>query len=81
MNSATPATGEQFVKDANGKPVAVVLDIATYERLREAEEDLADIRAFDEAWPAAQADLAKGEVISLDDYAKQRATRRKDVSR
>jgi hypothetical protein len=77
MKSETPNSGEQFVTDPNGKAVAVVLDIATYERLREAEEDLADIRAFDEAWPAAQADLANGDVISLDDYIKERASRRK----
>ena len=77
MKSADPTSGEQFVKDAQGTPVAVVLDIATYERLREAEEDLADIRAFDEAWPAAQADLKNGDVIDLDDYVSQRKSRGK----
>jgi PHD/YefM family antitoxin component YafN of YafNO toxin-antitoxin module len=68
MKSATPVAGEQFVKDAQGHPVAVVLDIATYERLREAQEELADIRAFDEAWSGAQEDLKKGNVVSLENY-------------
>jgi hypothetical protein len=70
-----PAPVEQFVTDSQGNRVAVVLDIATYERLREAEEDLADIRAFDEAWPQAQADLKSGNVIDLDDYITKRAAR------
>jgi hypothetical protein len=70
-----PAPVEQFVTDSQGNRVAVVLDIATYERLREAEEDLADIRAFDEAWPQAQADLKSGNVIDLDDYITERAAR------
>ena len=29
---------EQFVTDAKGKPVGVLLDLKTYERLREAED-------------------------------------------
>ena len=35
----------QFVVDPQGKRLGVLLDLETYERLREAEEDLADIRA------------------------------------
>jgi hypothetical protein len=69
--------GEQFVTDAEGRAVAVVLDIATYERLREAEEDLADLRAFDDALPQAETDLKTGNVISLDDYKANRASRSK----
>jgi hypothetical protein len=47
---------EQFVTDAKGRPVGVLLDLKTYERLREAEEDLADIRAYDAARPKVTAD-------------------------
>jgi hypothetical protein len=43
---------EQFVTDAKGRPVGVLLDLKTYERLREAEEDLAD----DAARPKVTAD-------------------------
>ena len=39
----TLALKEQFVTDAGGKRLGVLLDLATYERLREAEEELADI--------------------------------------
>lgn len=65
---------EQFVTDAKGKPVGVLLDLKTYERLREAEEDLADIRAYDAARPKVTADLKSGQVSTLTDY---RATRAK----
>jgi hypothetical protein len=79
MNKATPTPlgGEQFVTDSAGQPVAVVLDIVTYERLREAEDELGDIRAFDKAWPEAQEDLKKGDVVSLQDYLAERKSRGK----
>jgi hypothetical protein len=38
---------EQFLTDAKGKRTAVVLDLQTYQHLREAEEELADIQAYD----------------------------------
>ena len=42
---------EQFVTDGKGKRVGVLLDLKTYDRLREAEEELADVRAYDAARP------------------------------
>ena len=40
---------KQFLVDEKGRRTAVVLPIAEYDRLVEADEDLADIRAADEA--------------------------------
>jgi PHD/YefM family antitoxin component YafN of YafNO toxin-antitoxin module len=40
---------KQFLVDEKGRRTAVVLPIEEYERLLEAEEDLADLRAADEA--------------------------------
>lgn len=68
---------EQFVTDATGKRVGVLLGVRTYERLREAEEDLADIRAYDAMRAKIQAELSAGQAISLADYRSQRNTRRK----
>lgn len=68
---------EQFVTDASGKRLGVLLDVATYDRLREAEEELSDIRAYDTARPKVQAEVAAGKVISLADYQTRRTTRRK----
>lgn len=39
----------QFIIDGEGKRIAVILDIDQYEHLRDASEELEDIRAFDEA--------------------------------
>ena len=41
----TAALKEQFVTDAKGKRVGVLLDLKTYAQMREAQEELADIQA------------------------------------
>jgi PHD/YefM family antitoxin component YafN of YafNO toxin-antitoxin module len=43
------ATRPRYIVDEKGKKVAVVLEIAEYERLIEKLEELADIQAYDEA--------------------------------
>jgi hypothetical protein len=58
----------RFVTDAKGKTVGVLLDLKTYERLREAEEDLADIRAYAAARPKVLAELKVGQVSTLAEY-------------
>jgi PHD/YefM family antitoxin component YafN of YafNO toxin-antitoxin module len=45
----TVATEERYLVDGEGNRVAVVLDLETYRRLLEAEEELEDIRAYDAA--------------------------------
>ena len=62
----------RFVTDANGKTVGVLLDMKTYERLREAEEDLADIRAYDAERPKVIADVKAGRTNSLSEYRSRR---------
>ena len=71
------AEKEQFIVDASGDRVGVVLDLPTYERLREAEEELDDLRAYDAAAPRVKAEIAKGDFLTLADYRKARAARRK----
>jgi hypothetical protein len=40
---------EKFLKDRNGKPTAIVLDIESYRRLRQRLEDLEDALELDKA--------------------------------
>ena len=40
---------EQYLVDAEGNRIKVVLDLADYQRLLEALEELDDLRAYDEA--------------------------------
>ncbi len=45
---------ERFIVDAAGNRIAVVLDVAEYNRLMEELEELEDLRAFDQAKAAAE---------------------------
>ena len=59
---------EQFLTDAKGRRTGVVLDLNTYERLREAEEELADIQAYDSTRARAHAEVAAGRFSTLAAY-------------
>ena len=59
---------EQVVTDLKGRPVGVLLGLKTYARLRRAEEELGDVRAYDEARPKVVAELKAGRFATLADY-------------
>jgi hypothetical protein len=71
------AKAEQFVTDATGKRVGVLLDLRTYDLLREAQEELADIRAYDVARPKVHAELKAGQSIFLSEFDSKRPKRLK----
>jgi hypothetical protein len=62
------AKEEQFLTDAKGKRTGVVLDLQRYQHLREAEEELADIQAFDALHDRAHAEIAAGQSTTLTSY-------------
>ncbi len=64
----------RYVTDENGERVGVILDVREYERLTEALEDLADLRAADEALDA----IARGEeeLLPLDEAVREIEERR-----
>ena len=62
------AKDEQFLTDAKGKRTGVLLDLPTYERLREAEEELADIQAYDALHDRAHSEIATGQSATLTTY-------------
>ena len=68
---------EQFLTDAKGKRTGVLLNLDTYERLCEAEEELADIQAYDAARPKVSADLKAGNFTTLADYRAKHNGKRK----
>jgi hypothetical protein len=72
----TMAKPEQFVTDTTGKRVGVLLDLKTYDRLRDAEEELADIRAYDAALPKVHAEIKAGKFDTLSDYMTKRNRRK-----
>jgi hypothetical protein len=66
------AKEKQFLIDAKGKRTGVVLDLKTYEHLREAEEELADIHAYDALHDRAYSEIAAGQSTSLKSYRTSR---------
>jgi PHD/YefM family antitoxin component YafN of YafNO toxin-antitoxin module len=54
----------RYVTDEKGERVGVILDVKEYERLIEAMEDLADLRAADEA--LREIESGEDEVIPLE---------------
>lgn len=66
---------QQYVVDAKGNRVAVMLDIASYEQLVEAAEEANCVRAYDAAKPVVAAEIKAGEFITLREYKTARARR------
>lgn len=69
--------GAQFLTDAEGKRTGVVLDLQTYERLRDAEEELADIQSYDALRDRAHSEIAAGESATLTSYRSDRRRKAK----
>ena len=59
----------RYVTDEKGERIGVILDVREYERLMEALEDLADLRASDETLQA----IARGEedLLPLDEAVQE----------
>ncbi len=64
-----------YVVDSRGKRVSVVLDVATYERLLEAEREFDDIRAYDKARQKVKSVLQSGDYLELKEYKQKRKKR------
>jgi hypothetical protein len=69
--------GERFLTDAKGKRTGVVLDLKTYDYLREAEEELADIHAYDALQDRAHSEIAAGRGATLTTYRARRGRKGK----
>jgi hypothetical protein len=76
MKTGAPKA-EQFLIDAGGRRVGVLIDLKTYERLREAEEELSDIQAYDSVRPKVLAEVQSGDCATLAEYQARRARKRK----
>jgi hypothetical protein len=74
---ALAAKEEQFLTDAKGKRTGVVLDLQTYKHLREAEEELADIHAYDVLHDRAHSEIAAGQFSTLTNYRVRRGRKAK----
>ena len=71
------AKEKQFLTDAKGKRTGVLLDLQTYKHLREAEEELADIHAYDALHDRAHSEIAAGQCATLTSYRSDRKRKAK----
>ena len=71
------AEKEQYIVDTSGQRVGVVLDLPTYEQLREAAEDNADIRSYRAAKSRVAGEIACGDFVTLAEYRAKRSRKRK----
>ena len=71
------AAKEQFIVDAAGQRVGVVLDMPTYEQLRETAEDNLDVRAYRAAKTRVAGEITRGEYTTLADYRTKRSRKAK----
>jgi len=74
---APAAKEEQFLTDAKGKRTGMVPDLQTYEHLRQAEEELADIQAYDSTRDRARSEIAAGQFSTLAAYRAGRGRKAK----
>jgi hypothetical protein len=74
---ALVAKQAQFVTDAKGKRTGVLLNLDTYERLRAAEEELADIQTYDSLRDRAHTEIAAGQFETLTSYRANRKRKAK----
>ena len=68
---------KQFIVDASGKPIGVLLDLSTYESLREAAEANADIGAYRASKNKVAKEIARGDFATLENYRDKRLQKRK----
>lgn len=59
----------RYITDKNGERVGIILGVEEYERLLEAAEDLADLRAADEA--LREIESGEDEVLPLDEAIRE----------
>lgn len=71
------AKEEQFLTDARGKRTGVVLYMQTYQHLREAGEELADLQAYDALHDRAHTEIIVGQCATLASYRADRKRKAK----
>jgi hypothetical protein len=65
---STAISPPQFVTDAKGRQVGVLLNLKTYRQMLEAQEELEDIATYDAARPKVMAELAKGDFMTITEF-------------
>lgn len=63
---------QQYLTDAEGNKIAVVIDIEIYEKLMNELDELYCLKGYEEALAETEPEIASNDYISLDDYLASR---------
>lgn len=66
----------QYITDHNGRRVAVVLDVKTYEKMQDELDDYYSKRAYDKAKPVTDAAVQRGDFLTIQEYLAKRELKR-----
>ena len=69
---STLPVNPQYVVDANGQKIAVLIDIQTYKKMIEVLEDIDDVKAYDDRINIVQDEIKSGSYLTLDEYISDR---------
>jgi len=67
---------KKYVIDSKGRRTAVILDMKIYEKLMDEIDELNCALGFDQAKKENEADLMKGNLITLDEFVAKRKARK-----
>jgi len=69
----------RYLTDENGKRIGVVLDIKEYERLLELEDEMEDVRRYDEA--VAERERGESDAMPLEQAVREVSKEREELGR
>jgi predicted DNA-binding antitoxin AbrB/MazE fold protein len=59
---------EQYLTNKEGKKIAVVIDIETYQQILEELDELHCQKGYEEAFKETESEIRSGDYVSLDQY-------------
>ena len=63
---------EQYLTDAEGHKIAVVIDIETYQKLIDELDELYCLKGYEQSLTETEAEIASDDYMTLDDYLASR---------
>lgn len=70
------AKRRRYITDQTGKRVGVILNIKTFEQIEDELDELACIRAYDNAKPETDAAIRRGDFVTLDEILAERKSKK-----
>lgn len=72
---------EQYLTDADGNKIAVVIDIATYQKMLDELDELYCLKGYEQAVVETDPEIASGDYTTLDQYLNSRMSNQQWATR